>query len=103
MADKIDGDWDPAAQRYQHNTDPLDLLDEYCALTEIVVTRPADSICWEMTRPSNGKRTASPNLDLIAREVLHEVRHAGGRAIVTYRDHNGLRERMARKAAEAGD
>jgi hypothetical protein len=65
-------------------------------LVEIKVVRPADGVCWEMTRPSNGKRTASPNMDLIAREVLHEVKRAGGRAVVVYEDHNSFADRVAR-------
>jgi len=63
-------------------------------LIEIVVTRPADAFCWEMTRPSNGRRTASPNFDLIAREAMHEVKRAGGRAIVVYDDQNSFAKRV---------
>jgi hypothetical protein len=88
------GDWDPAAKMHHHNPDPLDLLDEYRAMTVITVTRPSGDVCWEMTRPSNGMRTASPNFDYIAREAMHEVKRAGGQAIVIYVDHNDFEKRI---------
>jgi hypothetical protein len=93
MSDEF-GDWDPAAKAHQHNPDPLDLLDEYRSMTVITVTRPSGDVCWEMTRPSNGKRTASPNFDYIAREAMHEVKRAGGQAIVVYVDHNDFEKRI---------
>lgn len=66
-------------------------------LVEIIVRRPANGICWELIRPSNQRMLASPNLDLVAREAMFEVRKAGGRAVVVYDDQNSLRDRVARK------
>lgn len=102
MTDEF-GDWDPAAKAHQHNPDPLDMLDEYRAMTVITVTRPAGHFCWEITRPSNGKRMASPNFDYVAAEALREVRRAGGNAIVIYDDQNGIEARLRARQGKAGE
>lgn len=66
-------------------------------LVEIRVTRAAGDLCWELVRPSNGRRMASPNKALVAEEVLREVTRAGGRAVVVYDDQNKLVDRVQRQ------
>jgi hypothetical protein len=66
------------------------------ALAEILVQRLPGASCWDLYR-AGGRKSASPNLDLMAREALHEVRRLGGRAIVRYDDQDSMTARAERK------
>jgi hypothetical protein len=67
------------------------------ALPEILVRRLPGASCWDLHRPDGHRDTASPNLDLIAREALKEVRRLGGRAVVVFDDQDSMRARAERK------
>jgi len=68
-------------------------------LPEILVQRLPGGSCWDLYRPDRGhgpRRTASPNLDLIAREAIREVRRLGGRAVVRFDDQDSITARAER-------
>jgi hypothetical protein len=66
-------------------------------LPEILVQRLPGGSCWDLYRPDGGRHSASPNLDLVAREVLKEVRKLGGRAVVRFDDQDGMTARAERQ------